>query len=78
MWVTEEVEPGAQLMEITVTSTALASGCEHLPEAGSSTSFSRWLIAKDEGTCAITSKRELVCWGGGEPSGPRGMRVSEP
>ena len=36
------------------------------------------LVATDEGTCAITTKHELVCWGNGEASGPSRMRLSAP
>ena len=38
------------------------------------------LVATDAGTCAITTKHELVCWGSdnGEASGPSRMRLSEP
>ena len=35
------------------------------------------LVATDEGTCAITTKHELVCWGN-ESSGPGRMRLSDP
>ena len=38
------------------------------------------LVATDAGTCAITTKHELVCWGSdnGESSGPSSMRLSAP
>ncbi len=35
------------------------------------------LVATDAGTCAITTKHELVCWGN-ESSGPGRMRLSDP